>query len=170
VAAEYTHTVKHKRRNRSIALAVIALVIGAWIALPSLIRYPGQLYDGGGEVRGASDVSDFMAEYDGADTVASLKYTVEQKPRDQLVVVMFHATWCPYCRRLTQHLIAAESKTREPFSVIKVDVEKYPALSANLQSAQGVPETFIYRNAGLAFSFSGSPEKMDEVVKVLNGL
>ena len=97
-----------------------------------------------------------VREYNGADDPAALQSVVAQESQGRFVMVMFHATWCPYCQKLTTQVSEASARTIVPYSVVKVDVEKYGAIASAFKKEQGVPETHVFMNGQQIDMFVGS--------------
>lgn len=157
------------KKQRRIICAVLALVAGAWLTVMNMPGYvPAEMIP---EQRTPADLpSQFMTEYSGVDQIDGLRAAIAQAPAGQLAVVMFHATWCPYCKRLTQYLQESATRTDQPFTVIKVDVERFQRVAAALKREDGIPETFVYRDGQMIYTFGGSPKLPGEVVSLLNSL
>ncbi|MCA6480740.1 MAG: thioredoxin, partial [Chitinophagaceae bacterium] len=60
------------------------------------------------------------------------------------VLVDFTATWCGPCKMLSPILEQLHERMGESVRIIKIDVDKNPALSAELQIS-GVPTLILYK-------------------------
>lgn len=118
----------------------------------------------------APDKEAAIVEYQGEDDPAALQALLAQGGGDHFVMVMYHAPWCPYCRRLTEQFTAAAPRTNVAYEVLKVDVEKYPLIAGQNQQAQGVPETHAYRYGQKIDGFSGSAPDHTAIVTYIDAL
>jgi thioredoxin 1 len=74
--------------------------------------------------------------------------------RDGLVLVDFYATWCGPCRLMTPIIQDVKARVGEQAVILKVDVDKNPALASSLQ-IQGVPTLILYKNGKPVWRHSG---------------
>lgn len=74
--------------------------------------------------------------------------------KDKPVVVDFHATWCGPCKAMSPILEQFKQQVGENVTVIKVDVDKNPLLSARYQIS-GVPTILIFRHGKVIWRRSG---------------
>ena len=68
---------------------------------------------------------------------------VEQAPG--LVLVDFTADWCPPCRRLAPDIDALANEYRESLTVVKVDADEQPGLTARF-GVRGLPTLMFFRD------------------------
>jgi thioredoxin-like negative regulator of GroEL len=113
---------------------------------------------------------DVIRDYDGADDAAALQRVVARESQDRFALVMFHQSWCPYCKKLTGQLQDAAAQTKVPYTVLKVDVADYPKLAATYKLQGGVPETHVYLNGQRTDVFVGSGPDTQTVVNYIDGL
>lgn len=78
---------------------------------------------------GGNAREDLVTEYKGADDPAALQNVIAGKSQDRYALIMFHESWCPYCKALTGQLRDAAPLTSTPYSVVKVDVTNYSELA-----------------------------------------
>ena len=100
--------------------------------------------------------AEVVADYNGPDDKAALQALVAMESQSRFTMVMYHATWCPYCRKLTEQMQGAATMTDTPYKVIKVDVEKFPGLAAAAKQTESVPETFVYVGGQQIDHFGGA--------------
>ncbi|MFM2360290.1 MAG: thioredoxin [Bacteroidota bacterium] len=74
--------------------------------------------------------------------------------QQQPVLVDFFATWCGPCKMMTPILTDVKAKLGEQVRIIKIDVDKHPALAAELQ-VQGVPTLMLFKSGKLLWRQSG---------------
>lgn len=118
----------------------------------------------------AYPVRNVVEEYNGPDNAAALQARVVEESQTRFTLVVYHAPWCPYCRKLTEQMTEASAYTDIPYHVIKVDVERFPALAASAKQMDGVPETFVYAGGRQVDHFGGAAADTRMVVDFLQSL
>jgi thioredoxin 1 len=84
---------------------------------------------------------------------------------DQPVLVDFYAEWCGPCKVMTPVLVKVVSQLDNKAKIIKVDVDKNPAV-AHKYNVQGIPTYIIFKKGQIRWRQSGVlPEQM--IVQVL---
>lgn len=70
------------------------------------------------------------------------------------ILVDFHATWCGPCKSLAPILDQLKSKKGEALRILKIDVDKNPAIADQL-GIRGVPTLIYYKNGKQIWRKSG---------------
>ena len=99
---------------------------------------------------------------------------VIQASREYPVIVDFWATWCGPCKQLTPVLEKVVMEAGGAVRLVKVDVDKAPDISAQLQ-IKSIPTVYAFRDGQPVDGFQGAlPESqikawVDQLIKVHGG-
>lgn len=85
---------------------------------------------------------------------------------DKPVLVDFFAEWCGPCKMMAPELKKFADQHKEQVRVLKVDVDKNPAISQQL-NIQGVPTLMLFKNGKVLWRQSGamSAQQLSGIVK-----
>lgn len=85
------------------------------------------------------------------------------------VLVDFFATWCGPCKAMTPILQDVKKEMGEEAVILKIDVDKNPAIARQLQ-IQGVPTLILYKNGVIKWRQSGVVNKNNLISLIKSNL
>ncbi len=97
--------------------------------------------------------------------MASFNELIDQKIP---VLVDFKADWCGPCKTMTPILKEVKQQLKDTISIIKIDVDKNPAVAAKYQ-VRGVPTLMIFKEGKQVWKQSGVIPA-NQLIEVLNSL
>ena len=85
---------------------------------------------------------------------------------DKPVLVDFFAEWCGPCKMMDPYLKAVKDKMGEDLTIVKIDIDKNPALASQLK-IQSVPTMVLYQRGQQLWRQSGvlSAQQIEQVVR-----
>ena len=84
---------------------------------------------------------------------------------DTPTLVDFYATWCGPCKAMSPVLDQLKSKLGESVRVLKIDVDKNPAIATKL-NVRGVPTFVLYKSGNVVWRQSGGMDLNTLISKI----
>ena len=95
--------------------------------------------------------------------MASFNQLIDQKIP---VLVDFKADWCGPCKMMTPILKEVKKKLKDSVAIIKIDVDKNPAVAAKYQ-IKGVPTLMIFKESKQVWKQSGVVQA-NQLIEIIN--
>ena len=95
--------------------------------------------------------------------MASFNQLIDQKIP---VLVDFKADWCGPCKMMTPILKEVKKKLKDSVAIIKIDVDKNPAVAAKYQ-IKGVPTLMIFKKSKQVWKQSGVVQA-NQLIEIIN--
>jgi len=109
-----------------------------------------------------------IASYAGDNIREVTQEQFNEEVKEGIVLVDFWATWCMPCRMQGRELKVLAFEARDFLKIIKVDVDKNPALAQRF-FVSSIPTMLIFKNGHLEKRMVGYVAK-DELLGILNQL
>lgn len=84
---------------------------------------------------------------------------------DKPTLVDFYATWCGPCKAMSPVLDQLKSNLGESVRVLKIDVDKNPAIASKL-GIRGVPTFILYKSGNAVWRQSGGMDLNTLISKI----
>jgi thioredoxin len=84
------------------------------------------------------------------------QFAAQVEQSHSLVLVDFTADWCPPCRRLAPDIDALASEYGESLTVVKVDADEQPGLTARF-GVRSLPTLMFFRDGQIVDRIVGAP-------------
>jgi len=84
------------------------------------------------------------------------------------VLIDFFATWCGPCKMMTPILQQLKAEMGEDVRIIKIDVDKNPAIAQKYQ-IRSVPTLKVFRNGQQRWTGSGVVQA-DQLARIIRGI
>jgi thioredoxin 1 len=95
--------------------------------------------------------------------MASFTQLIDQKIP---VLVDFKADWCGPCKMMTPILKEVKKQLKDSVAIIKIDVDKNPAVAAKYQ-IKGVPTLMIFKESKQVWKQSGVVQA-NQLIEIIN--
>jgi thioredoxin 1 len=95
--------------------------------------------------------------------MASFNQLIDQKIP---VLVDFKADWCGPCKMMTPILKEVKKQLKDSVAIIKIDVDKNPAVAAKYQ-IKGVPTLMIFKESKQVWKQSGVVQA-NQLIEIIN--
>ena len=95
--------------------------------------------------------------------MASFNQLINQKIP---VLVDFKADWCGPCKMMTPILKEVKKQLKDSVAIIKIDVDKNPAVAAKYQ-IKGVPTLMIFKESKQVWKQSGVVQS-NQLIEIIN--
>jgi len=95
--------------------------------------------------------------------MASFNQLINQKIP---VLVDFKADWCGPCKMMTPILKEVKKQLKDSVAIIKIDVDKNPAVAAKYQ-IKGVPTLMIFKESKQVWKQSGVVQA-NQLIEIIN--
>ncbi len=88
---------------------------------------------------------------------------------DTPTLVDFYATWCGPCKAMSPVLDQLKSKMGDSVRVLKIDVDKNPAIATKL-NVRGVPTFVLYKSGNVVWRQSGGMDINTLISKIKSSI
>ncbi len=107
-------------------------------------------------------------EYNGADDMGAFNTRLAEVSRNNVTANVFHATWCGPCKNLFTQLATMQKEA--DFSVLAVDIEKYPNITKASLPFAATPQTQVYADGDAVHYFAGYLQNEQEMTRFIRDL